>query len=183
MTAFDFIPLGIVGVLVAASFIHRGMMTAAQPHRLALADKGEAFLLREDIPTELRADVESVLEDAFPCNCMLMFLLLPLIPLLVWHGRSRSHARSSAFKTVSPEVRGRYLEIRQLHRKIVLANHPIMAPLVDLIGSLSVVLISAGLVLAHKASSNGLDADGAMLNLEQYRQSLPGLHARKVQHA
>lgn len=171
MRAMDLIPLAAVIALGMSTMVHRSMMTAAQPTRLKLAEKGEKLLARTDVPKHIRRDVEAMLDNAFPCNCVLMFLIVPIMPLLVfgWLAyRLRTPARREA---MTPEITGRYLELRSLHRKIELANHPVLTPVMDFVVTVSLTLAIPVLVLIRRGAEVALDRDGAALSLEMQRQA------------
>lgn len=147
------------------------MMTAAQPARLKLAEKGEKLLARVDVPKHIRRDVEAMLDNAFPCNCVIMFLIIPIMPLLVFAWLSYRIRNSPPWEHVSPEVNGRYLEIRSLHRKIELANHPVLTPIMDFVVTASLMLAAPILLLIRRSAEVALDRDGAALSLEMQRQA------------
>lgn len=180
MTAQDVTPLALVAAFGVAAYVHRLMMRGAQPIRLRLAEKGERFLARTDVPAQLRRDVQGLLDGAFPCNCFLLFLVLPFMPIIALYWvLNDEDGRPKEFKHAAKDVRGAYLEIRSLHRKLGLANHPILYPLAQLVMGLSLV-VAAPFALARKhATEVDLDTESALLSLEQTHTSLKlALHRR-----
>ncbi|CAN7167061.1 hypothetical protein [Brevundimonas sp. LjRoot202] len=175
MTFVDLIPLGILSGLVGAAFVQRSASRAVQRSRLVLAEKGERFLARIDVPAGLRADVERKLANPFPCNCSLMFVVLPLLPFLVWIdlGTGKNDERFDELRHAGHEVRGAYLEIRALTRKIGLASHPIMSPIAELIVSLSIVMAVPFLLLSKRFDESALDRDSASEGVDEYWSHLP----------
>lgn len=175
MTLIDFAPLALAGLLVASSAIQRGVSRNVQKTRLALAEKGERFLARTDVPAPMRADVARFLDDPFPCNCLLGFIFLPLLPLVIWFslakGRPDEHFES--MRHANREVRGSYLEIRSLFRKIQLGNHPIMSPLTDFMVSLSLVIATPFLLVSQNATESSFDREGAALAVDEFWSHLP----------
>ena len=175
MTVYDFIPLAVLVGVVASSVVQRKASVAVQPLRILLAEKGERFLARSDVPESLRAEVSRTLESPFSCNCYLLFVSLLVLPLLVWFdlGSRRNEARSTEMQRIGHEVRGRYLEIRALSRRIELANHPIISPLAELIVSFSIVLAVPFLLLGHRLDVGTLDRDSASVGVDEYWSHLP----------
>ncbi|RIJ65203.1 hypothetical protein D1604_12865 [Brevundimonas sp. LPMIX5] len=177
MTLFDFIPVAVLATLMGMAVLQRQVSRTAQKTRLVLARKGEAFLARTDVPSELRQDVERWLEDPFPCNCFLGFLLLPVLPIAIWISlaNGKNNRRYFAAMGASHEARASYLELRSIMRKLQLANHPIMTPLSDLVVTLSLVVATPFLLLSHKASEASLDRDGATVTIDEFWSHLPKL--------
>lgn len=170
MRLIDFAPLAIAALFCAAPVVQRGMMTAAQPFRLKLAEKGEALLARTDVPADLREDVESMLADPFPCNCLFMFLIVPLVPLFMLLSMSSAFARTTN-RAASQEVMGRYAELHGIYRRISLANHPIATPVTEFLATMTLVVVAPFYLLIKRGAAS-LDRDGAVLALERQQRHL-----------
>ncbi|MFC5342746.1 hypothetical protein ACETK8_06320 [Brevundimonas staleyi] len=177
MTYVDIIPLVIVGALAGAEFILRNVSKSAQDYRLTLAEKGERLLAREDLPLELRAEVERWLDDPFPCSCWLGVLLLPFIPFFVWISLAQNRGKASfdALRQTSPDIRGSYLELRAIIRKLQLANHPIMTPLGEFVVNLSLVMAIPVLLIVHRSPANSFDRDNSAVSVEEFWSHVPKL--------
>jgi len=177
MTIVDFMPLAAIVVLATATVVQRFASRAVQPARLALAEKGERFLARTDVPAGMRLEVSRILESPFSCNCVFLVLFIPFLPLIIWGeilaGRNQDHFRE--FSGAGHDVRGRYLEIRALSRKISLANHPILSPVGDLVVSLSLVMAVPYLIVSRRFNEGALDRDGAASVVDHYWSHLPKL--------
>ena len=170
----------VVLALIVGTVIQRRLSAEVQPLRIELANRGEDFLARADIPRVLRTDVEDMLETAFPCNCVFGILLLPFIPLFVWAGWKRSNRRSTEIGFTSEEVRTAYAQIRALHRRVAIANHPVLGPLTDLIAVASMLVLVLALVLFRKQVAPNLDPESAAQNVDHaFRRAhdrFPGGH-------
>lgn len=166
--------------LLVGSVIQRRLSAEVQPLRIELANRGEDFLARTDLPRVLRTDVEDMLETAFPCNCLFGVLLLPLIPFFVWAGWKRSNRRATEIGFTGEEVRTSYAHIRALHRRIAIANHPVLQPLTDLIAVASMMVLVLALVAFRKRVAPNLDPQSAAQNVDHAfrwaHDRLPGGH-------
>ena len=160
------LPLLVVIALAVTPIMQRALSSSIQAGRLSLAEKGEAFLSRHDIPRVMRSDVDDMLDGAFPCNCTLAVIFLPLIPFAVWFNRKRTNRRFTELSVTSPDVRGAYFELRALHRKVQLANHPIMVPVSDFVVTLSVLAMVPVLIATRRPSQATIDRDSAAMSLE-----------------
>lgn len=167
-------------LIVAGMFVYRQLMTAAQPARLRLAEKGERFLAREDVPAELRSDVEAMLDDAFPNSVLFLLLAGILAPILVPLTVNDLRARQKAMSNAKADVRGAYLEISALHRRVSLANHPFALPILELeVGLISTLTIAVGSFTSRQGGLM-LDRDGIIISLEQHQRQLRLAPARRV---
>ncbi len=177
MTYVDIIPLAIVGTFAVSAVLQRSVSRSAQEYRLALAEKGERLLARQDLPSELRLDVERWLDDPFPCSCWLGVLLLPLLPIYVWTSLAFNRGKPAfdALRSASPEIRGSYLEVRSIIRKLQLANHPIMTPLGEFVVNLSLVLAVPFLLIAHRSPANSFDRDSSAVSVDEFWSHVPKL--------
>lgn len=180
MTFSDLAPFAFVGVLLAGTVAYRRVMTAAQSHRLKLAEKGEAFLGRNDVPESLRETVSQILDDAFPNNVAFLLLAAALGPLLVPMATGDARARSEELSNTNRDVRGLFLEICSLHRRIALANHPLLYPLLELEVALIMVVMFVVRSVVVIGGEPSLDRDGVIMAMEQAQRHLRLAPARKV---
>lgn len=171
MNAIDLAPVGLFAILAISSIVQRRMMTAAQPARLKLAEKGEKLLARTDVPNRMRREVEGMLDSAFPCNCLLMFLIIPIVPAIVIGWLIYRLNKPVTAEACNQDVSGRYLEIRALHRKIEMANHPVLTPIIEFMVAFSLILVLPFLLLARRSADLAFDRDSATLSLEMQRQA------------
>lgn len=177
MSMIHFFILAIPAGLAVGAFAYRRIMGGAQPLRLRFAEKGERFLARSDVPDPLRRDVAMMLDDAFPSSVSLMILVAVLAPLMLPLSRSRSASRYQAKTDANADVRGLYLELQSMHRRLAHANHPIMMPLLEL----EVSFLGTLIVLARSLSSRlvtPFDRENAIMSLEQGQRELAAIPVR-----
>jgi hypothetical protein len=133
MTEFGFWPVLAVAVLVAMTSLYQRVYRAAQPLRLHLASVGEAFLARDDVSERSRKHVRYMLDHAFRSRSELIFgfFAVPVVAALTIF-RMRAIAEYLDTGLRNPEVKAHEDLIARLHDRVTLANHPILAPLLEL---------------------------------------------------
>jgi hypothetical protein len=133
MTEFGFWPVLAVVALVGLTSLYQRIYRAAQPLRLHLAAVGEAFLAREDVSERSRKHVRYMLDHAFRSRGELIFgfFAVPVVAALTIF-RMRVIAQYVDTDLRNPEVKAHEDAIVRLHDRITLANHPILAPLLEL---------------------------------------------------
>lgn len=180
MTLSDLTPLVAVGALVVGAMTFRRIMTVAQRHRLVLAEKGEAFLGRTDVPQPLRRAVESMLDDAFPSGILFLAIAAVLAPVLIPLASSKANERMAALAGTNRDVRGMFLEIAALHRRIANANHPVLLPLLELEVSLIMTVEVVVRTILGRTGDLSLDRDSMMLSMEDAQRHLRLAPARRA---
>lgn len=126
------IPFVAAAALIVWSAFQGRLSRRAQPLRLQLADRGEALLARPDLTDETRKDVQFMLGTAFPRPFMLLFCVV-VVPFVALYTVARPGMRTDMHRRylqMSPKARTLYGEVRALHNRIVLANHPLLASIV-----------------------------------------------------
>jgi hypothetical protein len=169
-----------VAALIVGTLTYRRIMTVAQRHRLQMAEKGEAFLGRTDVPQPLRKAVESMLDDAFPNGILFLAIAAILAPILIPLASSKANERMLALASTSREIRGMFLEIAALHRRIANANHPVLLPLLELEVSLIMTVEIVVRSVLGRTSDLSLDRDNMMLSMEDAQRHLRLAPARRA---
>lgn len=144
MTAHDFLPIGIGAALVLNSYLHRRLVTAAQPLRLELADRGEKLLGEPALPPRVRAILGFVLDHAFSMRWLLVVSIIAIpvaVPVLFLRGELQRDAQET--RTLRPDVRAEYEQVVALHGRIIFATHPLLTT----ITLLEMFLVAGPLVL------------------------------------
>ena len=125
----EYWPVVVVGVLVVTSVTHHRLVRAAQPLRLELAEKGERLLANPTLSAEMRGLVRFMLDTTFNMRGPLLFGILAVPAIAV-----AAILRPAEFfkKDIEdPSAQALFFEVRRLHDRITLANHPILLPLVE----------------------------------------------------
>jgi hypothetical protein len=129
-----FLPVVISSGVLILFFADRRLKAAAQPLRLRLAEKGEDFLNRPDLPETVRRHVKFLLDHAFGMRLSLLMALfmIPAIAVL-FVANQRVLLRSvEKMKLLSPADRATFFEICRLHDRITLTNHYFLLPIIEL---------------------------------------------------
>ena len=168
MNAWLALPVVIAAGFAASAVAGREIQRRIQPVRLELARRGEELLLRDDLPADIRRDVEFMLETAFGMGWVLLLGLIVLTPaasiVLVFSKRLRASLERSV---LSREQSTDYKEIDGLHSSVMLANNPVMVPLM-----MVWVAIWAGPALyiasrIHRSVKSTVDGSAVMRFVEQ----------------
>jgi hypothetical protein len=114
-------------------FVDRRLKVAAQPLRLRLAEKGEEFLSRPDIPETARRHVTFLLNHAFGMRTFLLaaIILIPVIAVLFVVSQRAILRSVEKLDALSPTDRATFFELCRLHDRITLTNHYILLPIVE----------------------------------------------------
>ncbi len=134
MTEAQFFPLAVVIALFIFSFVNRRLKRAAQPLRLRLAEKGEEFLAKPDLPKPMREHVEFLLKSSFNMrgSLLLAIVMIPIIAFL-FVVRHRYLRRSVDKLNVTDQAtRASFYDLCRLHDRITLTNHIFLLPIVEL---------------------------------------------------
>lgn len=175
-------PIGVAFALIAWSVFQGRLARAAQPLRLRLAEKGERLLARTDLSPETRKDVEFMLNTPFSRWGMLLFVVAtaPFVVLYVaFTPKARAHVERD-FSKMSPEARALYADVRALHTRIVMANHPLLASIVLLeITALLAPVSLVMLALQNEGSEAPLDRYAFINIVEMQEQTLMSKFRRR----
>ncbi len=173
------VPLAVVGALIVGTVSYRYGMTSAQSLRLSFAEKGEQFLARSDVPEKLRHDVVNMLDDAFPSSPLFMVVAALLAPILVSLAHHSVHERGSTLSAANCDVRGLYLELCKLHRRIGAANHPVMQPVLEFEVAMILGVSSVRRSVTSIGTEITVDRDGMLMSMEQQQRQLRLAPARR----
>lgn len=129
-----YLPISIGFGVAAWMFADRRLKRAAQPLRLSLAERGEAFLTRSDIPPHARTHVQFLLDHAFGMRGSLLFAVvsIPVIAILFVFRQRYLRRSVDKIRINDPAANAEFFEICRLHDRITLTNHYILLPLVEL---------------------------------------------------
>lgn len=145
-------PILIVALLIFGTWAQQRLRMAAQPLRLLLAERGERLLGDPELPPLLRGQVEFLLETAFGCHAALIFgfFAVPVILFLSVLNPRRFYASlAKRFTIKNGDTRLVFEELNRLHGRILFANHPIMATLLDFEIAFFLLLSVATIALIH----------------------------------
>jgi hypothetical protein len=154
MTAFDLLPLAVTAVLVGLAYLRRRLMKAAQALRLELAERGERFFRDEAAPPRIRGQVQFMLDHAFGQTWMMLCSVIAVpfaVPFMVLRGSNLLQMEADR-RGMTPTQRAEHFDLLALHGRIMLANHPIMLPLVEF----EMFLVTLPLILAVAAINGDL---------------------------
>lgn len=119
---------GAIAALIMGAFTQLRLAKSVQAARLHLADEGERFLARSDIPPGMRSQVEFFLDSAFGFTGVMIaaVVLFPIAALVmaIFHKRMRRNLLGTG--PLAREVRADFIDLMKLHDKIMLANHPVL---------------------------------------------------------
>lgn len=139
-------PLIVAAAFVAWSYFQGRLAKAVQPLRLKMAEQGEALLARSDISEQTRKDVEFMLSTAFSRWGMLLFAIV-VVPFAIFCVAFDDKMRAQVerdYSKMTPEARSQYADMRSLHGRVVMANHPLLASIVVL--EVTVLLVPLSLL-------------------------------------
>jgi hypothetical protein len=127
-------PLVIMGGVITLGLAHLRIMQAAQPLRLELAEKGERFLARPELPPDVRGQVKWMLDSAFGLrkSIIMGFVAVPIIAILLIFRERYIVDFKENFAAMSNDSKVFFGEIMRLHSRITLANHPILWAVLEL---------------------------------------------------
>lgn len=136
MSVMDFVPLLVVGALVAFGMAHQRLRKAAQPLRLEMAEKGEKLLHDDRVGPELRSQIEFMLNSAFSMRTQLLvgIGLFPIMVLVViFAGERVTAGMRKEYRALPLDLRAQFAEVHRLHDRIKTANHPLLSMVIELL--------------------------------------------------
>lgn len=166
----DYATIVIALIAVSAFFwMATALSRAAQPLRLQLAELGENLLADSTVPPSFKTHIKFMLNHAFTMRRPMYFAII-FVPIMaiIYVFRLRWLSKFNLDeKELSPSVREDFIEMNNLHNKITLANHPLLAPFVSV--EITIFMSAAMLLrsLIKGAFSSGADAKTVMLVLER----------------
>jgi hypothetical protein len=172
-----YLPVLIVGLLCLMLGLSYRLRASAQSLRMELAHKGEAFVADESMPASLRDQVSFMLDTAFGMRVCLLFsfVLLPVVVAILLNRRKRLAFLKDYYGDPAP--RAKFDEIRRLHDRITLANHPLLLPLLELEILLVVPTVILLVALIRGRIPGRLNRDVVVTYLETRPMHLHWKHA------
>ncbi len=164
-------------------FADRRLKRAAQPLRLRLAEKGEAFLARPDIPPHARTHVRFLLDRAFGMRGSLLFAVvsIPVIAMLFVFRQRYLRRSVEKIRISDPASKAEFFEICRLHDRITLTNHYILLPIVELelVAFMPLAIVLRGILRGVVPETGGRES--VITFIEDKR--IHGIHPFNQSHA
>jgi len=159
MSLYDLTPIAIGGLLVGSNLLQQRLSAAAQPYRLALAERGEIFLGHSMAPPRVKAEVRFMLDDVgFVLDHRLMsrlvlilvVLVAPFASLFLLRTGGEVEKLNAERASMAPDLRAEAVALTNLHTRVSLSTNPVLFSL-----ALIVVAVVVGPVTVVLAAIRG----------------------------
>ena len=128
MNAVAMLLFAAIGCLIIGTWTQLRLSKSVQTLRLQLADEGERFLAREDVPKAMKNQVEMFLDSVFGMNFVLIasVVLLPVAAIVFSFFDDHMRRGIPADSSIPREILAEFIDLMKMHDKIMLANHPVL---------------------------------------------------------
>lgn len=180
----EYWPVAIAGGLVAASYIHRRLMQAAQPLRLELAEKGELLLANPKLSKYERLFVTALLDSAFSnwTFFVIAIFAVPVVAIFLVVNPARLSSSMNRLLPQDNELKAMIADLSKLHDRITFYNHPIFMLIIEfeLLIIIPIAVLLSGLI--HGSAPSRANRDEVLNYIEAKEQEKFAFAHRKVSY-